>query len=69
MYQAYLKIEKKDSDISFLIDFGVYSRPSTAERQRKSLEVLNPGYLFTLIYENYDRRKQKKTDENAPDCS
>ena len=68
MYQAYLKIEKKDSDVSFIIDFGVYSRPSTAERQRKSLAALNPGYFFTLIYENYDRRKQEKTNENAPDC-
>lgn len=58
MFKASLKISKKDEEKEFVLDFGVYSRPSTAERRRRELADINPSYCFTLILDSYDSRTE-----------
>lgn len=58
MYYAKLRITKLSKNIDIVIDFGVYSRPSTAERRRKELADINPSYCFTLTLENYESRTE-----------
>lgn len=61
MFYAKLRISNKSKEIDFVIDFGVYSRPTTAERRRKELADLNPAYCFTLILENYESTEQRQS--------
>lgn len=61
MYQAVLKIQKKGEENCISLDFGRYSRPSTAERRRKELADYNPSYCFTLVLEAYEPRNETES--------
>lgn len=55
MYKASIKFIKRETlQEEFVINIGIFSRPSTAERFRKQLQDANIGYDVLLILENYE---------------
>ena len=52
MYKGVLNFIKKETLCKeFIIDIGIFNRPSTAERFRKQLQDANIGYDVLLILE------------------
>lgn len=52
MYQGILKFIKRETlQEEFVINIGIFNRPSTAERFRKTLQEANVGYDVLLILE------------------
>lgn len=52
MYKGILKFIKRETLCEeFIIDIGIFNRPSTAERFRKRLQDANIGYDVLLILE------------------
>lgn len=55
MYLARLKIIKSETleDVCIFV-FGIFARPSTAERLRKEMAKNNPELIFVLQYEQVE---------------
>ena len=52
MYKGVLKFIKRETlQEEFVINIGIFNRPSTAERFRKQFQDVNIGYDFLLILE------------------
>lgn len=52
MYKASIKFVKRETlQEEFVINIGIFNRPSTAERFRKQLQKSNLGYDVLLILE------------------
>lgn len=52
MYKGVLKFIKRETlHEEFVINIGIFNRPSTAERFRKQLQEANVGYDVLLILE------------------
>ena len=52
MYKGVLKFIKRETlQEEFVVDIGIFNRPSTAERFRKQLQNANAGYNVLLILE------------------
>lgn len=52
MYKGVLKFIKRETlHEEFLVNIGIFNRPSTAERFRKTLQEANVGYDVLLILE------------------
>lgn len=52
MYKGVLKFVKRETlHEEFVINIGIFNRPSTAERFRKQLQNANIGYDVLLILE------------------
>lgn len=52
MYKGVLKFIKRETlHEEFIINIGIFNRPSTAERFRKQLQDANIGYDVLLILE------------------
>jgi hypothetical protein len=52
MYKGVIKFVKRESlQEVFIINIGIFNRPSTAERFRKQLQDANSGYDVLLILE------------------
>lgn len=52
MYKASIKFLKKETlQEVFIVNIGIFNRPSTAERFRKQLQNANIGYDVLLILE------------------
>lgn len=52
MYKGVLKFIKRESlQEEFIVNIGIFNRPSTAERFRKQLQNANTGYDVLLILE------------------
>lgn len=52
MYKASIKFVKRETlQEEFIINIGIFNRPSTAERFRKQLQESNLGYDVLLILE------------------
>lgn len=52
MYKGILKFIKRETlHEEFIVNIGIFSRPSTAERFRKHLQNANTGYDVLLILE------------------
>ena len=52
MYKGIIKFIKRETlQEEFLINIGIFNRPSTAERFRKQLQDANIGYDVLLILE------------------
>lgn len=52
MYKASIKFVKRETlQEEFVINIGIFNRPSTAERFRKQLQESNLGYDVLLILE------------------
>lgn len=52
MYKGTLKFIKRESlQEEFIVNIGIFNRPSTAERFRKQLQDANDGYDVLLILE------------------
>nr|DAP63853.1 MAG TPA: hypothetical protein [Microviridae sp.] len=52
MYKGVLKFIKRETfQEEFIINIGIFNRPSTAERFRKQLQDANIGYDVLLILE------------------
>lgn len=50
MYEGILKFIKRETlQEEFIINIGIFNRPSTAERFRKQLQDANLGYDVLLI--------------------
>lgn len=52
MYKGTIKFVKRETiKEEFVINIGIFNRPSTAERFRKQLQEANIGYDVLLILE------------------
>lgn len=52
MYKGIIKFVKRETlQEEFVINVGIFNRPSTAERFRKQLQDANIGYDVLLILE------------------
>lgn len=52
MYKGTIKFIKRETlQEDFIINIGIFNRPSTAERFRKQLQDANTGYDVLLILE------------------
>lgn len=52
MYKGIIKFIKRETlQEEFVINIGIFNRPSTAERFRKQLQASNSGYDVLLILE------------------
>lgn len=52
MYKGVIKFIKRETlQEAFIINIGIFNRPSTAERFRKQLQESNTGYDVLLILE------------------
>lgn len=52
MYKGVLKFIKRETlHEEFIVNIGIFNRPSTAERFRKQLQDANIGYDVLLILE------------------
>ena len=52
MYKGILKFIKRETlQEEFIVNIGIFNRPSTAERFRKQLQHVNSGYDVLLILE------------------
>ena len=52
MYKGIIKFIKRETlHEEFIINIGIFNRPSTAERFRKALQNANAGYDVLLILE------------------
>jgi len=52
MYKGIIKFVKRETlHEEFVINIGIFNRPSTAERFRKTLQEANAGYDVLLILE------------------
>lgn len=52
MYKGILKFIKRETlQEEFIINIGIFNRPSTAERFRKRLQESNIGYDVLLVLE------------------
>lgn len=52
MYKCSVKFVKRETlKEEFVINIGIFNRPSTAERFRKQLQDANLGYDVLLIFE------------------
>lgn len=52
MYKGVLKFIKRETlQEEFMVNIGIFNRPSTAERFRKQLQDANIGYDVLLILE------------------
>lgn len=52
MYKGVLKFIKRETlHEEFMVNIGIFNRPSTAERFRKQLQDANIGYDVLLILE------------------
>ncbi len=52
MYKGIIKFIKRETlHEEFVINIGIFNRPSTAERFRKALQNANAGYDVLLILE------------------
>lgn len=52
MYKGVLKFIKRETlSEEFIVNIGIFNRPSTAERFRKQLQDANIGYDVLLILE------------------
>lgn len=52
MYKGVLKFVKRETLCKeFVVNIGIFNRPSTAERFRKQLQDANVGYDVLLILE------------------
>lgn len=52
MYKGIIKFIKRETlHEAFVINIGIFNRPSTAERFRKQLQESNVGYDVLLILE------------------
>nr|DAW03511.1 MAG TPA: hypothetical protein [Microviridae sp.] len=52
MYKGIIKFIKRETlQEAFLVNIGIFNRPSTAERFRKQLQDANIGYDVLLILE------------------
>lgn len=52
MYKGILKFIKRETlHEEFVVNIGIFNRPSTAERFRKQLQEANAGYDVLLILE------------------
>lgn len=52
MYKGTIKFVKRETlHEEFVINIGIFNRPSTAERFRKMLQKANVGYDVLLILE------------------
>ena len=52
MYKGVIKFIKRETlQEVFIINIGIFNRPSTAERFRKQLQDANVGYDVLLILE------------------
>lgn len=52
MYKGVIKFIKRETLCEeFIINIGIFNRPSTAERFRKQLQEFNIGYDILLILE------------------
>lgn len=52
MYKGTIKFIKRETlQEVFIINIGIFNRPSTAERFRKQLQNANVGYDVLLIFE------------------
>lgn len=52
MYKGTVKFVKRETlQEEFIINIGIFNRPSTAERFRKQLQEANLGYDLLLILE------------------
>ena len=55
MYKASIKFIKRETlQEEFVVNIGIFNRPSTAERFRKQLQDANIAYDVLLILENYE---------------
>ena len=55
MYKASIKFIKRETlHEEFVINIGIFNRPSTAERFCKRLQDANIGYNVLLFLENYE---------------
>lgn len=52
MYKCIIKFIKRETlHEEFVVNIGIFNRPSTAERFRKQLQDANIGYDVLLIFE------------------
>lgn len=52
MYKASIKFIKRETlQEEFIVNLGIFNRPSTAERYRKQFQDANIGYDVLLILE------------------
>lgn len=52
MYKGVLKFIKRETlQVAFIVNIGIFNRPSTAERFRKQLQDANIGYDVLLMLE------------------
>lgn len=52
MYKGIIKFIKRETlHEEFVVNIGIFNRPSTAERFRKALQNANVGYDVLLILE------------------
>lgn len=52
MYKGIIKFIKRETLLeAFVVNIGIFNRPSTAERFRKQLQDANIGYDVLLILE------------------
>lgn len=52
MYKGIIKFVKRETlQEEFIINIGIFNRPSTAERFRKQLQEANLGYDVLLVLE------------------
>lgn len=52
MYKGIIKFVKRETlQEEFVVNIGIFNRPSTAERFRKQLQEANVGYDVLLILE------------------
>lgn len=52
MYKGIIKFIKRETlHEEFIVNIGIFNRPSTAERFRKQLQEANVGYDVLLILE------------------
>ena len=52
MYKGIIKfIERETLQEEFVVNIGIFNRPSTAERFRKQLQDANIGYDVLLVLE------------------
>ena len=64
MYKGVLKFIKRETlQEEFMVNIGIFNRPSTAERFRKQLQDANTGYDVSFHFQDEQLKKEVFTCE------